>query len=128
MHLNLFLKMSSHLKGKIAVKNMDFFLKKGLYPAELLVETRFKVSAEVVYHVNEIKKDSYLNYERLAEMIQIEMHSDINLLEAIAENCLKNILKEWPFAISASIVIEKCHPAFAHLNMEAVLVEMQMTR
>jgi dihydroneopterin aldolase len=82
----------------------------------------------VHYHVNEIKKDTYLNYERLAEIISDEMHSDINLLETVAENCLKQIMQEWPFAVSSNIVIEKLHPAFSHFNMEAVVVEMHMNR
>jgi dihydroneopterin aldolase len=120
--------MSSHTKGKIAVKNLEFHLRKGLYPSELLVENHFRVSAIVCYHVNEIKKDTYLNYERLAEIIDLEMRKDINLLESLAENCLKNIMQEWPFAISSSIVIEKLHPAFAKNNMEAVVVEMEMNR
>ena len=120
--------MSSHTKGKIGVKNIEFHLRKGLYPSELLVENHFRVSADVYYHVNEIKKDFYLNYERLAEIIHIEMHKDINLLEAVAENCLKNIMQEWPFAISSSVIIEKLHPAFANYHMEAVVVEMHMNR
>jgi hypothetical protein len=49
-------------------------------------------------------------------------------LETVAENCLKNIMQEWPFAISSSIVIEKLHPAFSNFNMEAVLIDMQMNR
>jgi len=120
--------MSSHTKGKIGVKNIEFHLRKGLYPSELVVENHFRVSADVCYDVNEINKDTYLNYERLAEIIHIEMHKDINLLETVAENCLKNIMQEWPFAISSSIVIEKLHPAFSNFNMEAVLIDMQMTR
>ena len=120
--------MSSHTKGKIGVKNIEFYLKKGLYPSELLVENHFRVSADVHYHVNEIKKDTYLNYERLAEIIYNEMHMDINLLETVAENCLKNIMLEWPFAVSSNIVIEKLHPAFSNFNMEAVVVEMEMKR
>jgi len=120
--------MSSYTKGKIGVKNIEFHLKKGLYPSELLVENHFRVSAEVHYHVDEIKKDTYLNYERLAEIIHNEMHSDINLLETVTENCLKNIMQEWPFAVSSKIAIEKLHPAFSNFNMEAVVVEMEMNR
>ena len=52
--------MSSHNKGKIGVKNIEFHLRKGLYPSELLVENHFRVSADVCYDVNEIKKDTYL--------------------------------------------------------------------
>jgi dihydroneopterin aldolase len=120
--------MLINTKGKIGVKNIEFHLKKGLYPLELLVENHFRVSADVYYHVNEINKDTYLNYERLAEIIHNEMHTDINLLETVAENCLKNIMLEWPFAISSNIVIEKLHPAFSNLNMEAVVVEMEMCK
>lgn len=120
--------MSMHTKGKIGVKNLEFIIKKGLYPSEQIIENVFKVSAEVSYHTNEIKKDTYLNYERLVEIINMHMHSEVLLLETLAENCLKAIMMEWPFAQNALIRIEKQQPAFLNSKLDAVVVEMQIDR
>lgn len=120
--------MGYRRKASIAVRNLEIHVKKGLYPSEALVENRFLLSAKVCYNPDAIAKGEYLNYERLAEILKEEMHSDTSLLELLAEQILDRILKEWPEGELADIRIEKLHPPFKNYNLEAVIVEMEKQR
>ena len=120
--------MSENLVGKIAVKDLELFLIKGLYPSERSLENHFKVSAEVLYDPKQLSKGEFLDYERLAEIIHEQMHSNEHLLENIAGQILSSIKSEWPMFKSAHIKIEKLDPAFRSLSISAVVVEMSIER
>lgn len=118
--------MSENLVGKIAVKDLEIRVKKGLYPSELKLENHFKVSAEVRYDPNKLSKGYFLDYEKLADIIQKHMYSNEHLLENIAEQILSTIKSEWPMFKSAQVTIEKLNPSFLYLSIAAVVVEMRI--
>jgi dihydroneopterin aldolase len=116
--------MSENLVGKIAVNALQLHIKKGLYASERQIENHFSVSAEVEYDPKSLQNGTYLDYERLAELLSTEMHKDIQLLEQVAQNCLSAIKSEWPFAKGAKVIIEKLNPAFNGLKLASVKVEI----
>lgn len=120
--------MAAQMNGKIGVKNLEIYIKKGLYASENNIENHFRITAEVGYRPENLKENEYLNYERLVEIIQTAMQSDVKLLESIAKSILQSILDEWSIADSASVIIEKCNPAFSNSIMDAVVVSLEAFR
>lgn len=120
--------MGNITTGSIGVKNLEISVKKGLYETESLVENRFRLSAEVSYDEKALEPGAYLNYERLADIMRKEMLGETRLLEAVARQFLDRVLLEFPAATSAGITIEKLHPAFEGVSMEAVVVRMHTAR
>lgn len=120
--------MQTNTEASIAIDGLELTMKKGLYPSEKLLENKFLLSARVGYAPSELKKGEYLNYERLAEIMDAEMKKDVLLLETIAENILNEFLLEWPLAHNAFVRIEKRNPAFSTFRVAAVVVEMRKDR
>jgi len=120
--------MGNITTGSIGVKNLEISVKKGLYETESLLENRFRLSAEVSYDEKALEPGTYLNYERLADIMKTEMMGETRLLEAVARQILDKALQEWPAATSAGITIEKLNPAFEGVKMEAVEVRLHAAR
>jgi 7,8-dihydroneopterin aldolase/epimerase/oxygenase len=111
-------------QGVIKVEDFEFHIAKGWHEVEHKVENHFKVTAEVVYERESLEAGTFMDYEELTRILKRHMISDTQLLETIAEKIIHDIRHQWPFITSAKVVIRKLNPAFMHMKIGAVVVEI----
>lgn len=103
----------SHIHQKIALQNVRFFAYHGFYPVEQILGNEFIVDIETEFDVFGNGNDDLrqtVNYERLHEIVSIEMRNTRKLIETVAHAILEKIRHEFLTVKTIRIAIRKLHP------------------
>lgn len=93
----------------IHLTNLQFKAYHGLYPQEKILGNKFIVNLHVHYKaINSIITIAdTINYEKLFALVQQQMNIATPLLETVAQNIAKEILKSFSEALEVDICIAK---------------------
>jgi 7,8-dihydroneopterin aldolase/epimerase/oxygenase len=100
--------------GLIKIENMEFYSFHGHYKEERIVGNRFIVDLTVETDMTIPAKSDNLkdavNYQRLYEIVKIQMNMKSHLLEHIAGRILDAIHAEMKGIIKATVKVSKMNP------------------
>jgi 7,8-dihydroneopterin aldolase/epimerase/oxygenase len=111
--------------GLIQIENMEFYSFHGHYKEERIVGNKFIVDLTVETDMTIPAKSDNLkdavNYQRLYEIVKIQMNMKSHLLEHIAGRILDAIYAEMKGIIKATVKVSKMNPPMGG-KIEAVSV------
>ncbi|MGF1925535.1 MAG: dihydroneopterin aldolase [Bacteroidia bacterium] len=96
----------------VALKEVKCYAFHGFYPEEQLTGSHFLIDVEVTFTPAKESEDlqKTVNYEVINSVILAEMKSTKKLLETVVKNMMDQLLRAYPFLLSATIGIKKLHP------------------
>ncbi len=97
----------------ISLEEIRFHAAIGLYAEEKLLGNDFLIDVHI--HVEEESEQietlsETVDYTKVYELVSREMQQEHQLLETVAQNCIRAMKKTWPGITGAEIVIRKLHP------------------
>ena len=101
------------IKQKVSLEGARFFAYHGFYPEEQLLGTEFIVDVDTeleVFTAGEDEISNTVNYERLFQIISLEMKTPRKLLETVAHAILEAIRHEFLAVKNIRVLIRKMHP------------------
>ena len=100
--------------GLIEIEGMKFYAFHGHFEAERVVGNEFEVSVKIetdcTAAAQSDKLDDALNYQKVYELIQVEMKIASHLLENVARRILNSLYSHFSTIQKASIKISKLNP------------------
>lgn len=97
----------------ISLEQLRFHAPIGLYPEEKVLGNDFLIDLHIHLKEGELpvrELSQTVDYVKAYELVKNEMQKPHQLLETIAENCLRTMKESWPQIVSAEICIRKLHP------------------
>lgn len=101
------------IKQKVSLEGMRFFAYHGFYPEEQLLGTEFLIDVDTeleVFGAGEDEISNTVNYEKLFQIVSIEMKTPRKLLETVAHAILEQIRHEFLAVKNIRVTIRKMHP------------------
>jgi len=100
--------------AKIILEEMEFYAHHGCFLEEQLVGARFTVNLEFEYDssIAEVsdKIDDAVNYQQLYKIVKSEMRQNSNLIEAVANRIVNQILYDFPEIQNLVVRVSKLNP------------------
>jgi dihydroneopterin aldolase len=98
----------------IAIQGAEFFAYHGFYPEEQQLGAKFIVDVSVDFIPRaSIKKDDLyysVNYEQIYRIVSQEMKQTRKLIEAVAQNIVDELKREFPFVRAIRVTVKKMNP------------------
>ncbi len=101
------------IKQKVSLEGVRFFAYHGFYPEEQILGTEFIVDVDTeleVFSAGDDEISNTVNYERLFQIISVEMKNPRKLLETVAHAILGEIRHEFLAVNNIRVLIRKMHP------------------
>ncbi len=97
----------------ISLEEIRFHAAIGLYAEEKALGNDFLIDVHI--QLNEEsdqleKLSETVDYTKVYELLNKEMQQEHQLMETVAQNCIRAMKKTWPRITGAEIVIRKLHP------------------
>ena len=100
--------------GLISLSGMEFFAYHGCFAEEQIIGNKFIVDLEFFAATEnaELSDDleKTINYQKVYEIIKIEMEIKSKLLEHVARRILDSIYKHFPNIDNAKVIVNKMNP------------------
>jgi len=100
--------------AKIILEEMEFYAHHGCFLEEQLVGARFTVNLEFEYDssIAEVsdKIEDAVNYQQLYKIVKSEMRQNSNLIEAVANRIVNQILYDFPEIQNLVVRVSKLNP------------------
>ena len=100
--------------GLIEIEGMEFYAYHGHFEAERIVGNKFLVNVAIETDCKGAAKsdklEDALNYQKVYELIKIEMGINSSLLENVAQRILDCLYKNFPMIERAKLKISKMNP------------------
>lgn len=96
----------------ISLEEVKFYGGHGIYPEEAAIKNTFLVDVSVTIDAPEKidRLSQTVDYEKLYEIIDRQMKTDVPFLETLALACLRQIKENFTQAKRIEIKISKLHP------------------
>ena len=101
------------IKQKVSLEGVRFFAYHGFYPEEQILGTEFIIDVDTeleVFTAGEDEISNTVNYEKLFQIISVEMKTPRKLLETVAHAILEQIRHEFLAVKNIRVLIRKMHP------------------
>jgi dihydroneopterin aldolase len=96
----------------VALNEIKFYAFHGFYPEEQLMGNHFSVDVEVTFKPFGETEDlaTTVNYEVINTVVTKFMSQTEKLLETVVKNILDELIRLYPFLLTAKVGIRKLHP------------------
>lgn len=101
------------IRQKVSLEGMRFFAYHGFYPEEQILGAEFMVDVDTeleVFSGGDDDISNTVNYERLFQIVSLEMKTPRKLIETVAHAILEQVRHEFLAVMYIRVLIRKMHP------------------
>ena len=114
MNFFIFVRQNSNNMGIISLSGMEFFAYHGCFAEEQIIGNKFIIDLEFFAATEnaELSDDltKTINYQKVYEIVKVEMEIKSKLLEHVARRILDAVYKYFPDIDNAKVTVNKINP------------------